>query len=129
MDSLPSITSCLRVRDRAAAKMPIAAMNLNEMQKSSGHLSYGSGPQWGVGLSVSTSIVEVHGGDDAKRGASVRKLYRVTFDNGTWPVEVGSTSERTSHTLRNTSHWHWGVGIMPLVDHGGHPPSGERVVL
>ena len=23
------------------------------------------------------------------------------------------------------SHWHWGVDTMPLMDHGGRPPSGD----
>ena len=21
--------------------------------------------------------------------------------------------------------WHWGIGILPLMDHGGSPPSGD----
>ena len=52
-------------------------------------------------------------------------IYRVIFDDGTGPVEVGSISERTRHTRQNEKHWHWGVDTMPLMDHGGRPPSGD----
>ena len=48
-----------------------------------------------------------------------------TFDDGTGPVEVGSIAERTRHTQRNERYWHWGVDIMPLMSHGGRPPSGN----
>ena len=51
--------------------------------------------------------------------------YRVIFDDGTGPLEVGSVSERTSHTRRNQIFWRWGVDTMPLMDHGGRPPTGE----
>jgi hypothetical protein len=52
-------------------------------------------------------------------------IYRVTFDDGAGPLEVGSISERTRHAQQNQAHWHWGVDIMPLMDHGGHPPEGD----
>jgi len=39
--------------------------------------------------------------------------------------EVGSISERTQHSQQNQIVWHWGVDIMPLMDHGEHPPSGD----
>ena len=53
--------------------------------------------------------------------------YRVIFDDGTGPVEVGSVSERTSHTRYGKVYWRWGVDVMPLMDHGGRPPTGEAV--
>jgi hypothetical protein len=45
--------------------------------------------------------------------------YRIKFDG----VEIGSVSKRTD--IHQREHWHWGVDIMPLMDHGGRPPSGE----
>jgi len=51
--------------------------------------------------------------------------YRVIFDDGTGPLEVGSVSERTSHTRYGEVYWRWGVDVMPLMDHGGHVPTGE----
>ena len=51
--------------------------------------------------------------------------YRVVFDDGTGPLEVGSVSERISHTKQNEVFWRWGVDTMPLMDHGGHVPSGN----
>jgi hypothetical protein len=45
--------------------------------------------------------------------------YRIKFDG----VEVGSVSKRTD--LNQQEHWHWAVDIMPLMDHGGRPPSGN----
>jgi hypothetical protein len=45
--------------------------------------------------------------------------YRVTFDG----VEVGSVSKRTR--VGKPDVWHWGVDTMPLMDHGGRPPSGD----
>ena len=52
-------------------------------------------------------------------------IYRVSFDDGTGPVEIGSISERTSHVNPSDVYWRWGVGIMPLMDHGGRPPTGD----
>jgi hypothetical protein len=49
----------------------------------------------------------------------------VIFDDGTGPVEVGSISERISHTKQNQIFWRWGVDTMPLMAHGGHLPSGD----
>jgi hypothetical protein len=46
--------------------------------------------------------------------------YRVKFDG----VEIGSIALRTNH-LTNTDYWHWGVDVMPLMDHGGRPPTGD----
>jgi hypothetical protein len=44
-------------------------------------------------------------------------IYRVIFDDGTGPVEVGSISERTRRTQQNEKFWRWGVDTMPLMDH------------
>jgi hypothetical protein len=44
--------------------------------------------------------------------------YRIKFDG----VEVGSVSKQVQHTT-GREHWSWGVDVMPLMDHGGHPPS------
>ena len=69
----------------------------------------------------------IAGGDD--RPATSRSdnppIYRVTFDDGTGPVEVGSIAERTRHMPPYDTYWHWGIDIMPLMDHGGRPPSGD----
>jgi hypothetical protein len=46
--------------------------------------------------------------------------YRISFDG----VEDGSIAKRTQHVQLN-DYWHWGVATMPLMDHGGHPPSGD----
>src|SRR5687768_13370113 len=45
--------------------------------------------------------------------------YRIKFDG----VEVGSVSKRSD--LDQREYWHWGVDVMPLMDHGGRPPSGD----
>ena len=50
--------------------------------------------------------------------------YRVKYDG----VDVGSISETSSHVTRLT-FWGWGVDTMPLMDHGGWPPSGEALTL
>jgi hypothetical protein len=47
--------------------------------------------------------------------------YRVIFDDGTLPVEVGSIGQRTRQTSRNEVYWHWGIDTMPLI--GGRPPD------
>jgi hypothetical protein len=46
--------------------------------------------------------------------------YRIKFDG----VEIGSIATRHQH-VQNRDVWHWGVDVMPLMDHGGRPPSGE----
>ena len=50
--------------------------------------------------------------------------YRVKYDG----VEVGSISETSSHVTKLT-FWQWGVDTMPLMDHGGRPPSGQALTL
>lgn len=50
--------------------------------------------------------------------------YRVKYDG----VEVGSISETSSHMTRLT-FWQWGVDTMPLMHHGGRPPSGQALTL
>ena len=50
--------------------------------------------------------------------------YRVKYDG----VEVGSISETSSHVTKLT-FWYWGVDTMPLMDHGGRPPSGQTLTL
>ena len=47
------------------------------------------------------------------------------FYDGTGPLEVRSVSERTRHTKQSEVYWCWGVDTMPLMDHGGHVPSGN----
>jgi hypothetical protein len=46
--------------------------------------------------------------------------YRVNFDG----VEIGSISRRLQH-VQHRFYWHWGVDTMPLMSHGGRPPSGD----
>jgi hypothetical protein len=46
--------------------------------------------------------------------------YRIKFDG----IEVGSVSKRSDHH-KAREYWHWGVDGMPLMDHGGRPPSGD----
>ena len=50
--------------------------------------------------------------------------YRVKYDG----VEVGSISETSNHVTKLT-FWGWGVDTMPLMDHGGRPPSGQALTL
>ena len=52
-------------------------------------------------------------------GAKARVMYG---------VEVGSISETSSHVTKLT-FWYWGVDTMPLMDHGGRPPSGQALTL
>jgi hypothetical protein len=47
-------------------------------------------------------------------------VYRVKFDG----VDVGSIAQRYQH-IDHRYCWHWGVDTMPLMDHGGRPPSGD----
>ncbi len=49
-------------------------------------------------------------------------IYRVSFDDGTGFLEVGSISQRRRHTGHQDVHWHWGVDTFPLA--GGNP-DGE----
>jgi hypothetical protein len=46
--------------------------------------------------------------------------YRIKFDG----IEVSRVSKRRDH-FSGREYWHWGVDIMPLMDHGGRPPSGD----
>ncbi len=49
-------------------------------------------------------------------------IYRVSADGvGVW---VGSISEQTRHVHPISTHWTWGVDIMPLMSHGGGVPTG-----
>jgi hypothetical protein len=50
--------------------------------------------------------------------------YRVKYDG----VEVGSISETSNH-ITSLTYWRWGVDTMPLLDHGGRPPSGQTLTL
>lgn len=62
--------------------------------------------------------------DDAPRLAYKRQRehgYRIVHDG----VEIGSVSLQERHTRNNALFWRWGVDVMPLMDHGGRPPSGE----
>jgi hypothetical protein len=46
--------------------------------------------------------------------------YRVKFDG----IDVGSIARRYQH-IDHCYCWHWGVDTMPLMSHGGRPPSGD----
>jgi hypothetical protein len=59
----------------------------------------------------------------ARRASDNPPIYRVTFDDGTGPVEIGSISKRAD--IHQRGFWHWGVDILPLMDHGGRPPTGD----
>ena len=48
-------------------------------------------------------------------------IYRVSFDG----VEIGSISQLKRHVHPIKTYWHWGVGILPLMSHGGRPPNGD----
>jgi hypothetical protein len=50
--------------------------------------------------------------------------YRVSFDG----VEIGSISETVNHVSKLT-FWRWAVDTMPLMTHGGRPPSGQALTL
>jgi hypothetical protein len=52
---------------------------------------------------------------------TVPNAYRVSADG----AEIGSISLHTRHLHRIQTYWHWAVDIMPLMDHGGRPPSGD----
>lgn len=51
---------------------------------------------------------------------SSEDVFRVSCDG----VEIGSISKRDSHA-HGFAYWHWGVGILPLMSHGGRPPEGN----
>jgi hypothetical protein len=39
---------------------------------------------------------------------------------------TGSKLDRRRHQhVDHRDYWHWGVDTMPLMSHGGRPPSGE----
>ena len=38
-------------------------------------------------------------------------------------MEIGSISCQHDDQ-RGLENWHWGVDVMPLMDHGGTPPTG-----
>lgn len=61
----------------------------------------------------------------ARKTSDEPPIYRVWFDDGTGELEIGSIAERQRHTGHLNVFWHWGVDIMPLMDHGGRTPSGE----
>ena len=46
--------------------------------------------------------------------------YRVRYEG----VEIGTISE-TVNNVTQITFWHWGVDTMPLMNHGGRPPSGQ----
>ena len=50
--------------------------------------------------------------------------YRVRYDG----VEIGSISETVNH-VTNLTFWRWAVDTMPLMTHGGRPPSGQALTL
>jgi hypothetical protein len=54
--------------------------------------------------------------DDPRRALG----YRVEFIE----VDVRSIARRYQH-IEHRYCWHWGVDTMPLMDHGGRPPSGD----
>ena len=49
--------------------------------------------------------------------------WRVWFYDGIGLVEIGSISEQGMFPF--WSYWHWSVDTLPLMDHGGRPPSGD----
>jgi hypothetical protein len=56
----------------------------------------------------------------ARRTSNDPPIYRVVFDG----VEIGSISLQTRHVEPIQTYWHWGIDVMPLLDHGGRP-SGD----
>lgn len=46
--------------------------------------------------------------------------YRVKYEG----VEIGSISKQYQH-VEHRDFWAWGIDSMPMMDHGGRPPSGE----
>ena len=47
--------------------------------------------------------------------------YRVSFDG----VEISSIALRTNH-ITNADYLHWGVDVMPIMDHGGRATERRR---
>ena len=47
--------------------------------------------------------------------------YRISTEG----CEIGSVSLQQPQIQTNKMYWHWGVDIMPLMDHGGRPPTGD----
>jgi hypothetical protein len=43
-------------------------------------------------------------------------------------VEIGSISETINH-VSHLTYWRWAVDTMPLMHHGGGPPSGQTLTL
>jgi hypothetical protein len=39
-------------------------------------------------------------------------------------VEIGSISKRDQH-VEHREFWSWAIDTMPMMSHGGRPPSGE----
>jgi hypothetical protein len=58
----------------------------------------------------------------ARKNSETPIIYRVSFDDGTGFLEVGSVSRRTRHTGHQDVHWHWGVDTFPLAKGN---PDGE----
>jgi hypothetical protein len=46
--------------------------------------------------------------------------FRVKYDG----VEIGSISKQHHH-VEHRDFWSWGIDTMPLMSHGGRPPTGE----
>jgi hypothetical protein len=46
--------------------------------------------------------------------------YRMKYDG----VEIGSISKR-HHRAEHRDYWAWNIDAMPMMSHGGRPPSGE----
>jgi hypothetical protein len=57
-----------------------------------------------------------------RRASDSPPSYRVKYHG----VEVGSISETSNHVSKVT-YWRWGVDMMPLMEHGGRPPSGQAL--
>ena len=49
-------------------------------------------------------------------------IYRVSFDDGTGFLEVGSISRQQRHTGHQDIYWRWGVDTFPLAKGN---PDGE----
>ena len=49
-------------------------------------------------------------------------IYRVSFNDGTGFLEVGSIAQRQRHTGHQNVYWHWGVDTFPLARRN---PDGE----
>ena len=61
---------------------------------------------------------------DDERHLYLRRANEVKYDG----VEAGSISETSSHMTRLT-FWQWDVDTLPLMHHGGRPPSGRALTL